>query len=159
MAELLVDAKLVAARAHAAGTGGVDDQARARLHARYQRLITDGQAANPPPPRSATGRRRGRARRSPAGRLLARLDTHRDEVLRLLDDPRVPFDNNQAERDLRMVKLQQKISGCWRTLAGAAAFLALRSYVATARKQAMNPLTVLRQLFEGRPWLPTPAAP
>ena len=63
------------------------------------------------------------------------------------------------DRDLRMAKLQQKISGSWRTLAGAAAFLALRSYVATARKQAMNPLTVLRQLFEGRPWLPTPAAP
>jgi transposase len=159
MAELLVDAKLVADRARTAGTGRVDDQARARLHARYQRLIADGQAVNPPPPRLATGRRWGRARRSPAGRLLARLDTHRDEVLRLLDDTRVPFDNNQAERDLRMVGLQQKISGCWRTLAGAAAFLALRSYVATARKQGMNPLTVLRQLFEGRPWLPTPAGP
>jgi transposase len=78
-------------------------------------------------------------------------------VLRSLDDCRVPFDNNQAERDLRMVRLQQKISGCWRTLAGAAAFLALRSYVATARKQGVNPLTVLRQLFEGHPWLPARA--
>jgi transposase len=76
----------------------------------------------------------------------------------LLDDARVPFDNNQAERDLRMVKLQQKISGCWRTLAGAAAFLALRSYVSTARKQGMNPLVVLRQLFEARPWLPATTA-
>jgi Transposase IS66 family len=114
------------------------------------RLVTDGQAANPPP---ARGRRRGGARRSPAGRLLARLAIHRDEVLRSLDDTRVPFDNNQAERDLRMVKLQQKVSGCWRTLAGAAAFLAVRSYVATARKQRMNPLAVLRRLFEGAPWL------
>jgi transposase len=69
----------------------------------------------------------------------------------------VPFDNNQAERDLRMIKLQQKISGCWRTLPGAAAFLALRSYVATARKHQMNPLAVLRQLFQGHPWLPSPA--
>jgi transposase len=82
---------------------------------------------------------------------------HRDEVLRCLDDTRVPFDNNQAERDLRMVKLQQKISGCWRTPAGAEAFLALRSYVAIARKHGMNPLAVLSQLFEGRPWLPAPA--
>jgi hypothetical protein len=149
MAELLSDAKLAADRARAAGAGRVDDEVRARLHARYQRLLADGQAANPPPP--ASGRRRRRAPRSPAARLLARLDAHRDEVLRLLDDTRVPFDNNQAERDLRMVKLQQKISGCWRTLAGAEAFLALRSYVSTARKHGRNPLAVLWQLFQGRP--------
>jgi transposase len=155
MAELLVDAKLVADRARAAGAGRVEDATRARLHTRYERLLADGQAANPPPP--ASGRRRGRARRSPAGRLLARLDAHRGEVLRSLDDTRVPFDNNQAERDLRMVKLQQKISGCWRTPAGAEAFLALRSYLATARKHGMNPQAVLGQLFQGRPWLPTPA--
>jgi transposase len=157
MAELLVDAKLAADRARAAGACRVQDAARARLHTRYARLLADGEAANPPPP--VTGRRRGRVRRSSAGRLLARLDTHRDEVLRLLDDCRVPFDNNQAERDLRMVKLQQKISGCWRTLAGAAAFLALRSYLSTARKQGRNPLVVLGQLFAGHPWLPAPLCP
>jgi transposase len=152
MAELLCDVKLAGDRARAAGLQRVDNQARARLHARYERLLADGRAANPPP-RAA---RRVGVRRSPAARLLARLDAHRDEVLRSLDDPRVPFDNNQGERDLRMVKLQQKISGCWRTLAGAQAFLTLRSYVSTARKQGMNPLAVLRQLFEGRPWLPAP---
>jgi len=154
MAELLVDVKLAGDRARAVGLPRVDGQARARLHARYARLLADGQAANPPPP--ATGRRRGRARRSPAGRLLARLEAHREEVLRSLDDTRVPFTNNQAERDLRMVKLQQKISGCWRTPAGAEAFLALRSYLSTARKHGMNPLVVLRQLFQGHPWLPAP---
>ncbi len=152
MAELLCDVKLAGDRARAAGLQWVDDQARARLRVRYQRLLADGRAANPPP-RAA---RRVGVRRSPAARLLARLDAHRDEVLRSLDDTRVPFDNNQGERDLRMVKLQQKISGCWRTLAGAQAFLTLRSYVSTARKQGMNPLAVLRQLFEGRPWLPAP---
>ncbi len=156
MAELLVDVKLAGDRARAAGLRQVDDDVRARLRVRYQRLLTDGQAANPPP---ARGRRRGRARRSPAGRLLARLAIHRDEVLRSLDDTRVPFDNNQAERDLRMVKLQQKVSGCWRTLAGAAAFLAVRSYVATARKHRMNPLAVLRRLFGGAPWLPATTGP
>jgi len=155
MAELLVDVKLACDRARAAGFQRVDDDDRARLHTRYERLLADGQAANPSPP--VSGRRPGRPRRSPAARLLARLDTRRDEVLRSLDDCRVPFDNNQAERDLRMVKLQQKISGCWRTPAGAEAFLALRSYLATARKQGRNPLAVLGQLFEGRPWLPAPA--
>jgi transposase len=154
MAELLVDVKLAGDRARAAGLRQVDEDVRARLRVRYQRLVSDGQAANPPP---ARGRRRRRARRSPAGRLLVRLDAHRDEVLRSLDDTRVPFDNNQSERDLRMVKLQQKISGCWRTLAGAEAFLTVRSYVSTARKHGMNPLAVLRQLFEGHSWLPAPA--
>src|SRR5215207_1461811 len=154
--ELLVDAKLVADRARAAGLPRIDDQARDRLHARYQRLLADGQAANPPPRRLGRGRR---PRRSPAARLLARLDTHRGQVLRFLDDLLVPFDNNQAERDLRMVKLQQKISGCWRTLAGAEAFLTVRSYISTARKHGMEVLGVLRRLFESNPWLPIPAGP
>jgi hypothetical protein len=65
----------------------------------------------------------------------------------------------RPNRDLRMVTLQQKISGCWRTLAGAAAFLAVRSYVATARKHRMNPLAVLRPLFEGAPWRPATTGP
>jgi transposase len=61
------------------------------------------------------------------------------------------------DRDLRMVKLQQKISGCWRTLAGAQAFLTVCSYIATARKHEVNPLHALRQLFQGNAWLPAPA--
>jgi transposase len=147
MAELLCDAKLVADRARDAGYARVAEQARARLKARYARLLADGHAANPPPRRSRRGRR---PRRSPAARLLARLDTHREQVLRFLDDLRVPFANNQAERDLRMVKLQQKISGCWRTLAGAEAFLTVRSYVSTARKHGVEVLGVLRHLFQGQ---------
>jgi transposase len=135
VAELLCDAKLACDRARAAGCARVDDATRARLHTRYERLLTDGHAANPPPRRLRRGRR---PRRSPAARLLARLDTHHDQVLRFLDDLKVPFDNNQAERDLRMAKLQQKISGCWRTLAGAEAFLTIRSYISTARKQGLS---------------------
>jgi len=149
VAELLCDAKLAADRARAAGWVQVDEQARARLHARYERLLADGHAANPPPRRLGRGRR---PRRSTAARLLARLDTHRGQVLRFLDDLRVPFDNNQAERDLRMVKVQQKISRCWRTLAGAEAFLTVRSYISTARKHGMEVLVVLRSLFDSNPW-------
>jgi transposase len=109
----------------------------------------------PPPGRGFGGKQPG-ARRLPAANLLGRLDTYQVEVLRFLDDPRVPFDNNQAERDLRMVKLRQKISGCWRTPAGAQAFLTLRSHLSTARKHRMDPLAVLRQLFQANPWLPAP---
>jgi transposase len=153
VAELLCDAKLACDRARAAGCARVDDATRARLPTRYERLLADGHAANPPPRRLRRGRR---PRRSPAARLLARLDNHHDQVLRFLDDLKVPFDNNQAERDLRMAKLQQKISGCWRTLAGAEAFLTIRSYISTARKQGLSVLGVVRCLFESNPWLPIP---
>ena len=80
-------------------------------------------------------------------------------MLRFATDFRVPFDNNQAERDIRMAKLQQKISGGWRTLAGAQRFCRLRSYVATARKQQVGVLPALRRVFEGDPWLPAAAGP
>jgi transposase len=110
---------------------------------------------NPPPSRH----RRGRARRLPAANLLDRLDRHQVEVLRFMDDLRVPFDKNQAERDLRMVKSQQKVSGCWRASAGAQAFLTLRTYISPAPKQGMNPLAALRQLFQANPWYQPQQAP
>jgi transposase len=155
MAEWLSVAHAAATRARDVGADRVDPGVVAGLLCRYDQIIAKGHAANPPPARRPG--QRGRSKQPHAANLLARLDVHRDAVCRFLVDLRVPFSNNQAERDIRMVKLAQKISGCWRTLAGAEAFCLLRSYLATARKQQMNPLVVLRQLFEGRPWLPTPA--
>ena len=90
---------------------------------------------------------------------MLRLDEREDEVLRFATDFRVPFDNNLAERDIRMVKLQQKISGCWRTREGAERFLAIRSYISTARKQGHRPLEVLGMLTAGEPWIPSAAGP
>jgi hypothetical protein len=69
----------------------------------------------------------------------------------------VSFTNNLSERDLRMTKLQVKISGCWRTMEGAERFLAVRSYISTARKQGQRPLDVLGKLTAGQPWLPAAA--
>lgn len=100
---------------------------------------------------------RRRVKRPPPVNLLARLIAHQGEVLRFTADLRVPFTNNQGERDLRMHKLQQKISGCWRTLAGASAFLTVRSYISTARKHGLSALAVLGQLFNGTAWLPQSA--
>ena len=75
-------------------------------------------------------------------------------MLHFLEDFAVPFDNNEAERDLRMMKVEQKISGGFRTPAGGATFATLRSYVVTARKQGHSALTALRDLFAGHPFMP-----
>jgi transposase len=83
--------------------------------------------------------------------LINRLQRHRDEVLRFMSDMSVPFDNNGSERDLRMVKLQQKISGCFRTSDGARNFCRVRSYLSTARKQGYSLLSSLERAFIGKP--------
>src|SRR4051812_42090281 len=95
----------------------------------------------------------GRRHRALARRIRRRLD----DYLRFATDPRVPFDNNQAERDIRMVKIKQKVSGCLRTLAGAQDFAAMRSYLSTATKHGRRPFDVLTELTSGNVWIPAPA--
>jgi transposase len=91
--------------------------------------------------------------RALARRLLAR----QADYVRFANDLRVPFDNNPAEREIRMVKLRQKVSGCLRTLAGAEQFCTIRSYLATARKHGTRFYDALTMLAQGRPWIPTTA--
>ena len=100
---------------------------------------------------------RGRIRQSPAANLLLCLREHADDVLRFLTDTRVPFDNNLAERDIRMPKLKQKTSGCFRTVTGAESFCTIRSYLATARKQGRNVFHALTLAFHGNPPNPLPS--
>ena len=156
LADLLVEIHLAVQATKATGATALPARRLAAFRRRYDALVADGQRLNPPPPRTG---KRGRPRLGPAAALLARLELHRDDVLRFAVDFRVPFDNNQAERDVRMVKLQQKISGGWRSQLGATAFLAVRSYLSTARKHRQTALTVLRELFGGRPWVPATADP
>ena len=95
-----------------------------------------------------------KSKRSKALNLLLRLELRKDDVLRFTRDPTVPFDNNQAERDLRMVKLKQKISGGFRSLLGAMIFCRIRGYISTLRKQGIDVLEALTAAFEGKPVMP-----
>jgi transposase len=83
-----------------------------------------------------------------------RLNAKRDQVLFFMRDFRVPFDNNQAERDLRMLKVKQKVSGCFRTETGAAEFSQMRSYVSTMKKQGHGIMEVIKSVFAGETIMP-----
>jgi transposase len=128
------------------------------LLARYEAAIAAGYVANPPPPPSPVPKK-GRAAQGKARNLLNRLSKHKDAVLRFLDDFAVPFDNNLAERDIRMVKVKQKISGCFRSEAGAQAFARIRGYLSTLRKQGTKLIHALERLFAGSPLVPSFAVP
>lgn len=135
------------------GEALLPDDIVAEFEGRYQQLLEEGLAHNPqapPPPQH----RRGRVKQSPARNLLERLRTHAEEVLRFIHDLRVPFDNNQAERDLRMMKVQQKISGRFRSEEGATTFCCIRSYISTMRKQGQPLMTALEQAFYASPLFP-----
>jgi transposase len=98
---------------------------------------------------------KGRVKQSAARNLLDRLRKHQKAVFCFLEDLRVDFDNNQAERDLRMIKVHQKVSGCFRSLAGAVAFSRIRGYVSTLRKQGLPLLSALQATLSGHPLLPS----
>jgi transposase len=115
------------------------------LSARYDRIVAQGLSFHEKqtPLESLGRKRKSQTRRRAGHNLLLRLQGHKDEALRFLTNPEVPFTNNQAERDIRMMKLKQKISGCFRTEASAKNFAILRTVLSTARKQGWNILDTL----------------
>ena len=128
-----------------------------QFEARYQRILDEGYAESPLPPRPPGKKKRGRQKKSKPRNLLERLDQFRKEALAFMYDFNVPFDNNQAERDGRMMKVQQKISGTFRSEAGAEGFCRVRSYVSTVRKHAVNVIEALLNAFQCKPFvLPRP---
>src|SRR5260221_4235956 len=141
---LLLELKAAVEQARAAGLGHRSAAARIAFVVRYQTVLAAGHAANPPPARRP--RQRSRVKQTPAQNLLERLWLGQDQVLAFLDDLSIPFDNNQAERDLRMLKVQQKVSGSFRSAAGAAAFARLRGYLSTLGKQGVTLLAALEAL-------------
>jgi len=155
MTACLFEAKAAADAARTKGEAAVAGEAAARFEARYDEALAQAFAVLPdgPPPRRR-GQGGWREHQRQAWNLATRMTERKPDVLRFLTDTRVPFTNNGSERDLRMVKLQQKISGSFQSDHGAEDFARIRSYLQTAAKQNQNLLDVLVQLFTTGPWLP-----
>ena len=162
MKALLVEMKGEVEGAREAGLERLEEGKQQELEGRYQKLLEEGLKANPSPDPEAglplERKKRGRKKQSKAKNLLDRLSKYRREVLAFMYDFRVPFDNNLAERDLRMMKVQQKISGCFRTEEGARCFCRIRGYISTMRKQGKKLLTGLEGVFIGQPFIPVSEA-
>ena len=152
MIDLLLEIKASVQQACEQGQTSLEASTLQDFERRYCELVQTGMAANPPPTQP-TGKK-GRPAKSDALNLLTRLHQYQCMILRFMHDFRVPFDNNRAETDLRMMKLRQKISGCFRTQAGVAIFCDLRSYLSTMQKQGVHLLTALRSALVGSPLLP-----
>jgi transposase len=125
-----------------------------RFRKRYLRIVAAGYAENPAADRPPEPKRRGRRKQTKARNLLDRLRGHSGEILAFMRDFSVPFDNNLPERDLRMVKLRQKISGTFRNFAALVNFCRIRGYISTARKNGLNALDALLRAFLGHPFVP-----
>jgi transposase len=145
--ELLLEMKREVERVREGGEHRLPQAELKSLTQSYERLVAEGLQASPPAgvPEQVCKQARN---------LLLRLERRKEEVLRFLVDFSVPFDNNQAERDLRMIKLQQKTSGCFRTEDGARRFCRIRSYLSTARKQGRGVLQALEGACRGKPLSP-----
>jgi transposase len=148
MIKLLLDIKKQVDESKAQGLHALDPGLLNAFEIRYQTLLNEGFTANPPVPLDVT-KARGRPKQSSPKNLLDRLQSQQSEVLRFMVDFDVPFDNNQAERDLRMMKLKQKISGGFRSLLGGQFFCRIRGYISTLKKQEQNILDELKRLLGG----------
>lgn len=148
---LAVKAQVDQAKAQGATTLPPDP--RVDIDQRYQQLVAQALAATAPPPAGWPQGKRGRAKKTKARNLAERFDQQRSKILAFVDDFSVPFDNNLVERDIRMVKVQQKISGCFRSWSGAHAACRLRSYLSTMHKQGHAAFDLLTALFTRHPLL------
>jgi len=150
---LLLDMKDATDQARQLGKRALDAQEVVDWEAQFLRLLDEGDQAHPRA--TAPPGQRGRCKQSAARNLLDRLRKQQKAVLTFLEDLRVDFDNNLAERDLRMVKVQQKVSGCFRSEAFAQAFARIRGYLSTLRKQGLPLLSALQATLAGHPVLPS----
>ena len=146
--KMIVLLKEINKATHDAG-GRLETAESEHYRKRYRVLLFEAEQECPPPDETAKNKK-GKTARSKARNLLERLRDYEKETLRFMVEANVPFSNNQAENDLRMTKVQQKISGCFRSMDGAKIFCRIRSYLSTCRKQGITATEALRLLFQGQ---------
>jgi transposase len=129
--------------------GKLSEDEQHRVRKKYRRILADAEKENPVPPRQGE-QKRGRVAQTKTRNLLDRMRGHEDDILRFMTDVDVPFTNNQAERDIRMVKVQQKISGSFRSWDGARFFCRIRGYLSTCEKHHISSADALKILFNGK---------
>jgi hypothetical protein len=155
MYELLVRMCETAERWRFKGAQAFPKAERDGLVLQYFEILQQGFAAHrmlAPPQTTPAPKKPGRRKQDNAKNLLDAFLKRAEQVLAFLDDLSVPFTNNQAERDLRMIKVQQKISGTFRSEQGATAFCVIRSYLSTMKKQGRSMLASMTAVFEGSPF-------
>jgi transposase len=130
--------------------GALEVKESAKYRRKYRNIIKQGEVECPEPIRPKKKVKRGRIKRSKSRNLLERLRDYEEDTLRFMDNELVPFSNNLGENDIRMTKVQQKISGCFRSTNGARIFCRIRSYLSTCRKQGIKSSEALELLFNGK---------
>ena len=154
LSQCLLDAKREVDDARALGELSLKASRVTYFDRRYSRLLRAGRDELPVLP-ATKNRKRGRKKQHKVKNLHDRLVNHKKEVLAFLYDFSLPFDNNLAERDVRMVKVKQKISGCFRSDQGAKTFCRIRSYISTVKKQGHHVFSALSDAFEGAALIPS----
>ena len=147
--KLLLDMKKVRDKALLSDKDEVSYYHRHKFDKEYDAIIKTAYEENPLPETSAN--KRGRKKKSKVLNLICRLDNYKESVCLFIKNLCVPFDNNQAERDLRMIKVKTKVSGCFRSEEGAQEYLTIMSYIRSARKHGINAFTAIREALNGNP--------
>lgn len=147
--KLLLDMKKVRDKALLSNKDEVSYYHRHKFDMDYDAIIKTAYKENPLP--ETPMKKRGRKKKSKVLNLICRLDNYKGSVCLFIKNLCVPFDNNQAERDLRMVKIKTKVSGCFRSEEGAQEYLTIMSYIGSARKHGINAFTAIREALNGNP--------
>jgi transposase len=130
--------------------GSLSTEQSQKYRKKYRLLLKNAEKECPEPEKPKPKGKRGRIKKTKARNLLERLRDYEDDVLRFMDNENVPFSNNLGENDIRMTKVQQKISGCFRSMDGAKIFCRIRSYLSTCRKHGVKSSRALELLFNGK---------
>ena len=150
----LLETKAVVEEAKLEGLTRLEPEIMTQIEQLYTNLVEVALRANPPPEGGWPKGKRGREKKTKARNLAERFKKRQSEILRFAHNFAVPFDNNLAERDIRMLKVQQKISGCFRSQQGANDFFTIRGYISTMRKQGVSIWAALGSLYSSEPLMP-----